>query len=341
MSEKHAATFYVEGMHCAACEFYLEETLGSVQGIQSVHANLAQSIISLESDLEMHNDELASKLTTLVADRGYALKTSATVAKKSHREFVIALPTAVLLIVGFVLLQKVGFVNLVTTDSVTYGTAMLIGAIASVSTCLAIVGGLVLSLGASTAKAHGKWQSQAMFHVGRLGGFFVLGGLIGMLGKFFEFGTIGNVILNILVAVVMFMLGLNLLDTFPRLRRYQLRMPKMFARQASRAGNSSHALAPFLVGVATFFLPCGFTQSMQVYTLTTGSFISGGLTMLSFALGTLPVLAFLSFSSFEISRKPWKGVFFKVAGLVVIALALFNLWNGLVVIGLLPSLYSL
>ncbi|MBP6911491.1 sulfite exporter TauE/SafE family protein [Patescibacteria group bacterium] len=48
------------------------------------------------------------------------------------------------------------------------------------------------------------------------------------------------------------------------------------------------------MGIGTFFLPCGFTQSMQVYTLSTGSFLAGGLTMLSFALGTLPMLLLLS-----------------------------------------------
>ena len=341
MLEKQCKTFYVEGMHCAACEFYLEETLGAVEGVRTVKADLAKSTLIVEGDLDVQSEALASKLTALVADRGYALKTEASEAKKTHREFIIALPAAALLIVGFILLQDVGFVNLVTSDTMSYGTAALIGLIASVSTCLAVVGGLVLSLGASTAKAHGKWQSQVLFHAGRLGGFFLLGGIIGMLGKFFELGVVGNVILNILVAVVMLSLDLNLLDTFPALRKYQLKMPKVFAKHTSKASNSSHILAPFLVGVATFLLPCGFTQSMQVYTLTTGSFLTGGLTMLFFALGTLPVLALLSFSSFEISRKPWKGIFFKAAGLIVIALALFNLWNGLVVLGLAPNLYSL
>lgn len=56
--------------------------------------------------------------------------------------------------------------------------------------------------------------------------------------------------------------------------------------------------------------------------------------MLAFALGTLPVLALLSFSAFEISHKPWKGTFFKAVGIVVVVMALFNIWNGLVTLGL-------
>jgi sulfite exporter TauE/SafE len=79
---------------------------------------------------------------------------------------------------------------------------------------------------------------------------------------------------------------------------------------------------------------------MQLYTLTTGNFLEGGLTMFAFALGTLPVLALLSFSSVSIKNSSKAGVFFKSAGLVVILFALFNLINSLVVIGVLPPIFN-
>jgi sulfite exporter TauE/SafE len=79
---------------------------------------------------------------------------------------------------------------------------------------------------------------------------------------------------------------------------------------------------------------------MQIYTLTTGSFVEGGLTMLAFVLGTLPVLALISFSSFSIQKSSKAGIFFKTAGLVVILFALFNLINSLVVIGILPPVFN-
>ena len=62
--------------------------------------------------------------------------------------------------------------------------------------------------------------------------------------------------------------------------------------------------------------------------------------MLAFALGTLPVLAILSFSSFSVVGSPKAGVFFKTAGLIVILFALFNIINSLVVIGLIPPVFS-
>ncbi|MEK7101282.1 MAG: sulfite exporter TauE/SafE family protein, partial [Patescibacteria group bacterium] len=74
--------------------------------------------------------------------------------------------------------------------------------------------------------------------------------------------------------------------------------------------------------------------------LTTGSFLEGALTMTIFALGTLPVLALLSFSSLSI-KKMQTGVFYKTAGLVVIFFGLFNLMSSLVAAGLISPLFSL
>jgi len=100
-------------------------------------------------------------------------------------------------------------------------------------------------------------------------------------------------------------------------------------------------LSPLLVGIGTFVLPCGFTQSMQLYALTTGSFMHGALTMFVFALGTFPVLALLSFGSLNVAHKPWKGIFFKTAGIIVIVLALLNLANALATAGIINPLFNL
>ena len=138
----------------------------------------------------------------------------------------------------------------------------------------------------------------------------------------------------------MLILGINLLDVFHFTKKLQPSMPKFIAKHAHGMSKFNHTLTPLLVGIATFFLPCGFTQSMQLYTLTTGSFLNGGLTMLVYALGTLPVLALISFSSFSIQNSSRSGIFFKSAGLVVIMFALFNLINSMVVIGLISPVFN-
>ena len=212
--------------------------------------------------------------------------------------------------------------------------------IASVSTCMAVVGGLVLSMSANYAKEGDKVRPQVLFHIGRLVSFFILGGVIGALGTVFKIGITGSLILSLVVAIVLLILGINLLDVFPWAKKLQPTLPKFIGNHVQGLKKINHTLTPLLIGVATFFLPCGFTQSMQIYTLTTGSFMSGALTMFVYALGTLPVLAILSFSSLTIHTKARSGIFFKTAGLVVVFFGLFNLHYGLVSAGIITSLFS-
>jgi hypothetical protein len=82
-----------------------------------------------------------------------------------------------------------------------------------------------------------------------------------------------------------------------------------------------------LLGVLTFFLPCGFTQAMQLYAVSTGSFTQGALIMGMFALGTAPGL--LSIGGLTAAVKGLLAQrFFRAAGVVVILFALFNMRNG-------------
>ncbi|MBI5794505.1 sulfite exporter TauE/SafE family protein [Candidatus Uhrbacteria bacterium] len=109
-------------------------------------------------------------------------------------------------------------------------------------------------------------------------------------------------------------------------------MPKSLGRRIVDAEGKEHWSAPMLLGGATFFLPCGFTQSLQLYALTTGSFIASGSILAGFAIGTAPALLALGWASSSLKGKAGK-FFFHFAGALVIVLGLFNIQNGLTVAG--------
>jgi uncharacterized protein len=334
-------TLHVSGMHCASCPMLIEGELTDLPNITQAKASLKHHHVEIVGDFgEKTIDEIARELSIATKPHGYTL----TEEKQKHtvkwHEFGIAIPATIGFVAFFIILQKLGIVNLVNTSEVSYGTAFLIGMIASVSTCMAVVGGLVLSMSANYAKEGDKVRPQVLFHIGRLVSFFVLGGVIGALGTVFKIGASGTFVLSIAVAIILLILGINLLDVFPWTKKLQPTLPRFIGNHVHGLKRLNHTLTPLLIGTATFFLPCGFTQSMQIYTLTTGSFVSGALTMFVFALGTLPVLAILSFSSLTINTKARSGIFFKTAGLVVIFFGLFNLHNALVVAGIIPSLFS-
>jgi len=344
-------TFHVHGMHCNSCVILTESKIAELPNVEKVKSSLKNHSVEVTGDFgEMNENQIAEMLTAPIKMNGYSVSLEKQILEKNWSDFKIAIPIALGFVILFILLQKLGIVNLVGGGSVTYGTAFVVGIVASLSTCMAVVGGLLFSMSASFA--HGgdlpsqgygkasKVRPQIMFHLGRIVSFFILGGVIGAIGSAFTLNTTGTFIIGVIIAIVMLILGINLLDVFPWAKVLQISMPKFISKHAHGISNLNHTLTPLLVGVATFFLPCGFTQSMQLYTLGTGSFLKGGFTMLAFALGTLPVLALISFSSFSIQNSKKSGIFFKSAGLIVILFALFNIINSLVVVGIIPPIFN-
>lgn len=334
-------TLHVTGMHCSACPVLIESELTDLPEVSGVTASLSNNTVEVSGEFgDKTPGHIATDLTNVLKVHGYAVTVDKQAQKIQWADFSIAIPIAAGFVALFIVLQKLGIVNLVTTSHITYGTAFGIGLIASVSTCMAVVGGLVLSMSANFAKEGDKVRPQMLFHVGRLISFFVLGGVIGVLGSTFQLGGTGTFILGLLVGIVLLVLGLNLLDVFPWAKRLQPTLPKFLGSRVNGLRNVNHVLTPFVLGAATFILPCGFTQSMQIYALSTGSFWTGALTMSAFALGTLPVLSLLSFSSLGIQNVARSGIFFKSAGLIVIFFGLFNIVNSLVAAGVINPLYN-
>jgi sulfite exporter TauE/SafE len=131
-------------------------------------------------------------------------------------------------------------------------------------------------------------------------------------------------ILGLIAATVMILLGANLVGIF---RQSKVTLPGGIFQMFRKLEHKT--FTPIVIGIGTFFLPCGFTQSMQIAALSSGSYITGGLIMFSFALGTFPVLALLSFGAEGFSRSIYAPLFFKSAGVVVLGLGIFALLAGL------------
>jgi uncharacterized protein len=334
--------FHVVGMHCKSCVLLAETELNNHPEVERVSACLDTCTVEVTGRFgEKDKMRIIEELSSLLTPHGYGLTLERPEKPSRWTDFTIAVPVALIVLSLFFLLQKLGVVNWVNTSSVSLGTAFLVGIIASLSTCMAVVGGLLLSMSATFAKGGNRVRPQIMFHMGRMVSFFILGGIIGAIGSAFALSVSATFILGLLVGIVMLIMGVNLLDIFPWSKRLMPSMPKFISSSAVGISKLNYTLTPLLVGMATFFLPCGFTQAMQIYTLSTGGFIEGGLTMLAFALGTLPVLALISFSSFSIQKSAKAGIFFKSAGLIVIVFAIINILNSLAVVGIIPPLLNI
>jgi len=335
-------TINIKGMHCRSCEILIERELKEINGIDKVIVNYKNSNALIFSSGTIDENLIKRK----IEDAGYSLGIDGPKSWISTDPSIYLglFKSLVLVIIIYYIAKGFGLFNI----SIKAGNpsnlwvVSLIGITAGLSTCMALVGGLILGISAKHAEKHPeatpqeKFRPHIYFNLGRILSYFLLGGIIGLIGKAFQFSgfTLGS--LTIFVGLVMLLLGIQLTEISPKLSNYSFTLPswisKLFGINNSHKKEYSHTNS-MVVGALTFFLPCGFTQAMQLYAMTTGSFMGGALIMATFAVGTAPgLLGIGGFTS--LIKGNFAKRFFKFAGIVVIFLAIFNITNGLHLTGL-------
>lgn len=332
----------VRGMTCASCEVIIERKLKQLPGVKQVKVNHATGWCEIEHDsaVPLYLKDIKAALHA----NGYRLwsENDASLQKKQNhwREFGVAL---MILFVVYKILQAIGLFSLSTNvdTSINLGAVFVIGLVAAVSTCTALVSGLILSVSAKYNELHQaatKWQRlkpHILFNLGRLVSYFVLGGVVGLIGQAITPSQRFTGLLTIVISIVMILLGIDILKLFQG-KRFIPKMPKWFSQKMYNLADSDKPWVPFVSGSLTFFLPCGFTQSMQLYALTTGSFWQGGITMFVFALGTLPALLGIGMLA-SFAKGTFARYFMKLSGAMVLVLGLYNFNNGLALADIKPG----
>jgi len=329
---------HVSGIHCNSCKIIIEDILNEQKEIKNSRVDTKKGIVIVETNLDEDPHKLAETLTEKIKHNGYLFSVEKKEKKQQNNGIIWqALPIGLIILSLFFILQKSGILNLGIGEIATPTTSFLIGLIASVSSCLVVVGGLVLSLSATVSQDKiSDTKPMLLFHGGRLISFAIFGGLLGVVGGAIGVSFTLGAILGIIASVVMILLGLNLVGIF---EKSSITLPAGIFNFFRKIEHET--LTPFLVGVGTFFLPCGFAQSLQIAALSSGSFISGLLIMLAFSVGTLPLLALLSFGSASFAHSKHAPLFFKSAGIVVIGLGIFAFLAGFASIGIISPLFNL
>lgn len=323
----------MQGMHCSACEVLIERAFRNCSQVTKVKANQNGWVdvwSTGQPDLLIINETLSGHgykvLPNLVEQTSFSFKKFG----------------AILLVVTatYLLFKKFNLVpNLAMGEDLSWGVVFIMGLVAAVSSCIAVTGGLLVAVSAANNQAHPnisgwqKFKPHIYFNLGRVLGYTLLGAAVGALGSLLSFSTFINGLIIIIASAAMIVLGLKLLNFLPWFSNLHIRPPKFIAHKLYNATGSPKPWAPFMLGVATFFLPCGFTQALQLYVLTRGEALVGGLTMLIFSLGTLPALVGLgAIISFVKGR--WQYAVTVMAGAMVVTLGFINFGYGANLTGL-------
>lgn len=164
-----------------------------------------------------------------------------------------------------------------------------------------------------------------LYNSGRVISYTAIGGLVGALGSAVSFSNTGKGVVTLIAGAFMIVMGLNMLNFFPWLRRLNPRMPKIFAVKINEQKNSNR---PFYVGLLNGLMPCGPLQAMQLYALSTGDPVKGAVSMLIFSLGTVPLMFGLGALSSVLTKK-YTEKMMTVGAALVILLGFFMLTRGM------------
>ncbi len=335
-------TFQVQGIHCASCVMVIERQLKKLEGVHAVRVDA----LTGKAELSCARVPLLEEAQQAVQANGYTVLPwqdgkPAMMPRRGVRD-AVELGVIVLLLLGlFWLFSRLPFVphSFGISERMSYGVVFVIGLVASISSCMAATGGLLLGMTATGRSRLVKAQGTLLFHLGRLLSYTTFGAVLGGIGSFFTLSPQVNAAAVILSSFVMLLLGMQLLQFVPPwIRALQPRLPRFLTHALDAASGRPSTIASFLIGAATFFLPCGFTQALQLYVLSRGNAMTGALTMFAFALGTLPALLSLSVLSSLFTGTVQRYVV-KVSGVLVLLIGLSSLQSGFALAGLpLPSL---
>ncbi|MDD5469547.1 MAG: sulfite exporter TauE/SafE family protein [Candidatus Peribacteraceae bacterium] len=338
----------IAGMHCGSCEIILERSFKSIPGVTKAHVNARKGTAQIYADpAQLPSMDI---LSAAVEEAGYSIVgfdasarekrgSHSGTAEEGHNKWLEIGAALIIILALYQVLKGLGMTDFASSVSgtATLGGVFLIGIVAGLSSCLAVTGGLLLSVTGKWNESHPdqdgwtKFKPLLAFNIGRLASYFILGGLIGWIGTSISLSPRAGGYLSIAVALVMLSLALSMLRIIPK-GSCPIRPPKRLAHWIADMSRHPHPTAPFFLGGLTFFLPCGFTQSLQLVALASGSFTMGALIMFSFALGTLPALLGLSAIS-ATAKGAYSRIFLRFVGTLVLLLSLWNLQSGLTLVG--------
>ncbi|NTV01525.1 MAG: hypothetical protein HGB04_01885 [Chlorobiaceae bacterium] len=322
-------TYAVNGMHCASCEAVIEKKLLKLSGITAVDASIPKGTVTITTGGDI---PLPEDLTRLFPDGSYTFSDPADEGT-NLMEAMRVLGYAVAVVVLFFGLSASGLLPPLSIDGTSsFGAFFLFGVIAGMSTCAALVGGLVLALSARwgtrldrDATMPDKLRPHLLFNIGRIAAYTLTGALLGLLGESVRLSPSFTTIMVLAISTLMIVLALQMLGFSP-FSTLRIALPKKLVHAVGGGIEQDGLLRPFPSGFLTVLLPCGFTMAAEGAAILSGNPWHGMGVMFCFVLGTMPSLLFIGLSSSGLVNRPGTSrLFMKTAGLLLIFFTVYNL----------------
>ncbi len=317
----------IEGMTCVGCGNKIERKLRETEGIASAKVSYTAGTAVVSYDKNVTG---LKNITGIIGQLDYkAVREVRKTEKKPNLPAIFG--TGIILFALYLIISRSGLSNVFNSfplaeESTGYGMLFVIGLLTSIH-CVAMCGGINLSQCIpknSDIHINTNLRPAILYNSGRVISYTVTGGIVGAIGSVLSFSGTAKGIVQLAAGVFMIIMGLNMLNLSPGLRRLNLHIPVFFAKKIYRQKKSG---SPFYVGLLNGLMPCGPLQAMQLYALSTGNPWKGALSMLLFSLGTVPLMFGLGALSTVLNKK-FTGRMMTGSAVLVVVLGMFMFSSG-------------
>ncbi len=292
---------FVKGMTCSGCELKIEKKIKALDGVIKVKANYVKGKVTVTYE---ENKVNLAQVKQIIIDLDYKVVEGHLREKEVNMVSYPQLAVISIIMLGaFMLINHFGGFNFFNyfpeaKQGMSYAAIFIIGLLTSVH-CVGMCGGICLSqcIGVKGESKTQRIRPAFLYNLGRVISYTAIGGIVGALGSIISFNGVMRGAVALLAGVFMIIMGLNMIGIFPWLRAWSVRMPRFFN------GNTGESNSPLYIGFINGFMPCGPLQAMQLYALSTGSFLQGAISMFLFSLGTMFLMFGFGAASSLLSKK--------------------------------------
>jgi sulfite exporter TauE/SafE/copper chaperone CopZ len=327
----------VKGMHCKSCETLITGNVMKIDGVNKFKVDYGKGKAEVEHDPQKTDVE---KIMEAIQEKGYECEEShdhGARPKRGWKSIGTALGFAVVILGAYIIAQS-SFISAVP-DLGTNASLLLIFTIGLLTGfhCIGMCGGFMVSYTTKNAMDDQSYERKPnrlsrikphlSYSTGKLISYAIVGAGFGLIGSFFAFTGPTRGIMAVAAGILMIIMGLNMLNVFPFLRRVNFSGLGFLGKRMSGKNRG-----PFMLGIFTGLMPCGPLIAMELYAAGTGSALLGATALLVFGLGTLPVMNIFGATLSVLSMSFTKRIL-KISAVVVMVLGVIMLSRGMTLSG--------
>lgn len=319
----------IKGMHCNSCAQLIENNLRDK--VNKVSVNYSKE----KAEIDFNEEKISlEEIKNTIKNLGYNIELNKEKkSKKKNNSFGWIILTTSSILLLFIIYKS--FENIeINLPEVGAQTSLFLLFLVGLLTgfhCIAMCGGFLVSYTTKNAlKGHKSFLQHLVYGGSKTISYTIIGAIFGLIGSIFFFSPTLRGGIAIFAGIFMIFYSLSMIG-FSYFRKFQFN-PKFLTKIATKKYSGAY-FGPMMTGLLNgLFIACGPLQALYLYAAGTGSPIQGGLSLMAFGLGTLPVMLGFGKITNTISNKTTTRIL-KLSAIIVMILGLIMLNRGLALTG--------